>query len=186
MISNQIVRTCNGCTLCCKVMEIDELAKPPQQWCPNCAVGSGCKIYSSRPPSCAVFTCGYLSMPGLGEHWRPSKCKMVITLEDEGRMIVRTDAGHPSAWRAEPFYSELKYQAQRLGSRFQILVQSNGRTIAVVPDRDIDLGVVTKDHMIITAELEGGRRWHVEKMMADDPRIAGHKINQWIDVKIDP
>jgi hypothetical protein len=111
---------------------------------------------------------------------------MVITLEDEGRMIVRTDAGHPSAWRVEPFYSELKYQAQRLGSRFQILVQANGRTIAVVPDRDIDLGVVTNDHMIITVELEGGRRWHVEKMMADDPRIAGHKINQWIDVKIDP
>lgn len=169
-------RSCGACTLCCKVMEITELAKPRGQWCGHCAVGKGCKIYQERPPSCRAFMCGYLASIGLGAHWYPAKCKMVITREEASRTIVRVDEGRPNAWRDEPYYSDLKQWAWQGGSRHQLLVHTAGRTIAIVPDADIDLGVVTDDHLLITAEITtpaGGLRWTVEKVGAADPRVAG-------------
>ena len=34
-----LVRNCDGCTLCCKVMGVAELAKPPGVQCAHCLVG---------------------------------------------------------------------------------------------------------------------------------------------------
>lgn len=172
-------RACDGCTMCCKVMSIDELEKPEGVWCTYCAVGRGCKIYSERPPSCQAFQCGYLMMPGMGEHWFPARSKMVVTAENEGQIVIRADDSRPNAWKSEPFYSELKSMAASLGSSHQILVRTGGRTIAIVPDRDIDLGIVSDDHRLVTLEYPSpfGARWEVAKIDADDPLIAGKPIN---------
>lgn len=114
-------------------------------------------------------------MPGMGEHWYPARSKMVVTSEREGQTVIRADDSRPGAWKNEPFYSELKAMASALGSQHQILVRTEGRTIAIVPERDIDLGVVTDDHRLVTLEYSSARgvRWEVEKMNADDPRIIG-------------
>lgn len=117
-------------------------------------------------------------MPDMGEHWYPARAKMVVTSENEGQIVVRVDGSRPAAWRSEPFYSELKGLSRQLGMTHQILVRTAGRTIAIVPDRDIDLGIVTDDHRLVTLELNtpAGLRWEVEKMDSNDPRIAGMKI----------
>ena len=46
---SSVERTCGDCTLCCKVMAIEELAKPVGTWCPHCKPGRGCRIYPDRP-----------------------------------------------------------------------------------------------------------------------------------------
>lgn len=175
-----LVRSCDGCTLCCKIMEIEELEKPPGKWCGQCDIGSGCRIYDGRPASCAAFTCGYLSWPPVAERWNPKKCKMVITTDKPDQVVVRVDESRPDAWKAEPFYSDLKFWAKMGGSEQQLLVHSRGRTIAIVPDQDIDLGVVTRSDVLVTIELKTpmGVRWVVEKTSVFDSRISGFPISR--------
>jgi len=90
-------RECGTCTLCCKVMAIDELQKQPGVWCPNCARGQGCKIYDTRPAECRTFICGYLSMPALADEWKPVVSRLVINTQSaQGTMIVYVDPAHAS------------------------------------------------------------------------------------------
>lgn len=71
-------RKCGSCSLCCKVLHVVELHKPPGKWCLHCAPGKGgCLIYADRPPSCEAFDCGWLRGAGPEEE-RPDKIGLVI------------------------------------------------------------------------------------------------------------
>ena len=95
-------RGCNGCTLCCKLLEVRDLGKPATEWCQHCDIGVGCKIYETRPRLCAVFHCGFLTLPDLSEEWRPSKSKIVLARETEpDRLAAYVDPGRPNATRSE-------------------------------------------------------------------------------------
>ena len=171
-------RSCAGCTLCCKVLSITELNKPQGVWCVHAQVGRGCKIYDGRPSECATFYCGYLSWPVAGEHWFPAKSKMVIVSElDGGRIAIHVDPGRPAAWRDRPFYDDLKEWAHFAArDNMQVVVCVGNRATVILPDRDVELGLVSPDERIITRETvdaAGNRRFEAFKLKADDPRIAG-------------
>src|SRR5256714_12397075 len=95
-------RECGDCTMCCKIMGITSLAKPPGVWCSHCRPGRGCAIYGQRPQDCRDFVCGYLRMPELDERWKPSVCKFVIS-SDEAQTHIKivVDTARPDAWRRE-------------------------------------------------------------------------------------
>src|SRR5436305_4270883 len=76
-------RECGDCTLCCKIMGIRELNKPPGSWCSHCKPARGCAIYERRPQECRSFVCGYLHSPDLDERWKPSFCKFLL-MDDAG------------------------------------------------------------------------------------------------------
>lgn len=102
-------RSCGSCTLCCKVLSIDELQKPQGKWCTHCNVGKGCKVYEERPTECSSFHCGYLTWPETDERWFPATSKMVIVSELEGKRIaIHLDPSRPTAWREQPFYNQIK------------------------------------------------------------------------------
>jgi hypothetical protein len=170
-------RACGACTLCCKVLGIAELEKPQGDWCRHCDIGRGCKIYDRRPAECRSFHCGYLTWPLAGEHWLPTRCKMVIVSELGGkRVAIHVDPGRPNAWRESPYYEEIKHwagQAARHGQ--QVVVGIRNRAIVILPDRDVDLGVIARDERIVVLEREGpdGKMLEALKLKADDPRIAG-------------
>jgi len=146
------VHACGGCTLCCKVMGVEEIGKPGGVWCPQCSVGVGCKIYESRPAACRTFDCAWLYEAALGPQWRPDKARFVMAYELGGkRLVVRTDAQRPEAWKRQPYYGWLKAFAKAAAPRGQyVLVDQSGRAIVVLPDRDVDLGVVAPDESIVT------------------------------------
>ena len=180
-------RQCGTCTLCCKVLSIQELEKPQGEWCPHCAVGRGCNVYDKRPEECRTFYCGYLTWPVLDEHWFPAKSKMVVVSEVEGtRVAVHVDPGRATAWRQEPYYSEIK-QWSVLASRnmHQVVVCIGKRSIVIFPDREVDLGMVADDERIITSETRtaAGMRLDALKLKADDPRIAGLQPGKPVHVK---
>jgi Fe-S-cluster containining protein len=138
------MRTCGSCTLCCKVMEIKELNKPLNKWCEFCDRGVGCKIYPTRPSECRTFDCLWLKDEKFPDELRPQRSKIVFTLEHGGRrMSAHVDASFPTAWREKKMYAQLKrwatIQAQRNG---QMIVFIGTRGIAILPDRDVDLGDV--------------------------------------------
>jgi Fe-S-cluster containining protein len=138
------MRICGSCTLCCKVMAITALNKPMNKWCEFCDKGVGCKIYPTRPSECRTFDCLWLRDEKFPDEFKPQKSKIVFTSEHGGgRISAHVDVSFPAAWREKKVYAELKrwatIQAQR---NCQVLVFIGTRVIAILPDRDVDLGDV--------------------------------------------
>jgi hypothetical protein len=147
-------RSCDGCTMCCKLLAIDVLEKPRGVWCAKCDQKRGCTIYETRPDPCRGFYCGYLRLPDLDERWKPAKAKFLINYEDKAnRVVIHADATRPDAWRVEPYYKTIKQwavTAERQGS--MVLVWAGTRATIVLPTRDIDLGEVREDQLIVPVE----------------------------------
>jgi hypothetical protein len=97
-------RDCGDCTLCCKVMAIETLAKPAGKWCQHCQPGRGCNIHPERPAECRDYSCLWLLDDRLGPQWKPSKSKLVLTVSADG-IEIRCDPGFPEAWR-KPAYRD--------------------------------------------------------------------------------
>ena len=83
-------KICGDCTLCCKVMAIEQLAKPVGAWCSHCRPGRGCQIYPERPAECQTFSCLWLIDELLDQRWKPSKSRFVLTTSEDG-IEVRCD-----------------------------------------------------------------------------------------------
>ena len=161
-------RQCGNCTLCCKVMAIEELAKPANAWCPHCKPRRGCLIYDDRPAECRSFSCVWLVNDLLEEHWRPNKSKLVLTTSEDG-IEVRCDPGFPDAWRREPFRSELReWAASGETLDTTVLVIIGRRMTLVTRERDFDLGIVGPDERIVR-ELEGTKVVNASVVKASDP-----------------
>lgn len=137
-------RSCGSCTLCCKVMSIDELAKPQGVWCPHCSPGRGCDIYGTHPPTCQGFRCGWLTQSDFPDDARPDRSKVVLEIDSSGsRIIARCDPGFPFAWQREPIYGQLKGWARRgWNSRNLVVAITNRRLWLITPGADIDAGEI--------------------------------------------
>src|SRR6185436_14463741 len=148
-------RECGTCTLCCKLLAVQEINKPPATLCAHCEEGQGCRIYGTRPKQCRLFNCYFLTNKDLREQWRPSKSRIVLVVTpDRTRIGSHVDPERPGAWRREPFYSTLKkwsrealMRAQQIG---QVLVSIGKQTIVIFPDRNVDLCIVESDELVIT------------------------------------
>jgi hypothetical protein len=167
-------RACGECSLCCKVMEIATLGKKPGSWCWNCKPPRGCAIYAERPLECENFNCLWLVNPKLGEEWKPSRCKMVLVTDLDGRRLVaHVDPQQPDAWKRRPYYAMLKdWAARSLSFRGQVIAAVGRHMHMILPDRDVDLGIVGLDEFIVLDEIETptGIRLEPAKLGRDDPR----------------
>lgn len=74
------MKSCGECSLCCKLMGIDELSKPLGVWCQHAAPGCGCRIYSDRPESCRAFECAWLKEPEWPDELRPDRAGVIFTI----------------------------------------------------------------------------------------------------------
>ncbi len=160
-------RHCGDCSLCCKVLGIPELEKAKDAWCPNFAAGTGCRIYEDRPASCRNFSCRWLTDASMGPEWKPSVCKMVLDAKPR-MLVVHVDPAVSRPWRAEPYYSVLKrLSAQGLGRSIIVLVIERRRNIVILPDREVDLGLVAAGARIAMERVQTahGPAWQ--------PRVMG-------------
>ena len=166
------MRECGDCTLCCKIMGIREIDKSPGIWCGHCRPARGCAIYESRPQECRKFVCGYLHSPELDERWKPSSCKFLL-MDDSGDTHIVVDPARPDAWKKEPYYSCFKgWSQQGLDGGAKVIVAIGNRAIVILPDRDVDLGIMASGDRIVTVpeETAFGTRYNAVKLHKDDPR----------------
>jgi hypothetical protein len=96
---------------------------------------------------------------GLGPEWKPERAKFALVKSGGGRHLTAcVDPGFPSAWRRSPYYENLKQWAAEGARRSPDLhlvdVMIGSRWIAILPDRDVDIGNLAPDEMI---ELRGER-----------------------------
>jgi hypothetical protein len=153
-MNSPATRLCGECTLCCKVMAIEALAKPVNSWCAHCSPGRGCAIYAGRPDECHAFRCLWLVNDLLDERWKPSKAKFVLTTSEDG-IEVRCDPGFPNAWRKEPYCRDIRQWAVAGEADDRTVIVIVGpRVTLITPDREFDLGEVGPDDRIVR-ELEG-------------------------------
>ncbi len=93
-------------------------------------------------------------MAQLDERWKPAKAKFLINYEDKNnRIVIHADPARADAWRAEPYYRTIKQWAassRRAGG--MVLVWAGSRATIVLPDRDIELGDVRDDQLIVPVE----------------------------------
>ncbi len=158
-------RTCGTCSMCCKVLGIPEVGSAPGQWCVHVVAGRGCAIHATRPDPCRTFFCHYLRNPHLGPEWKPERAKFVLSIEAGGRrMVVAPDPAAPAAWRRTPYYAQFKRWALAgVAARHQILVFNGKRATAVLPDRDVDLGVVEVGDEVSYRPGRGGTEVEVRR-----------------------
>lgn len=164
-----LARSCDGCTLCCRVLEATTLNKPAGVLCQHCVVGKGCGIHETRGAECRDYHCGWLIDGSLGPEWQPERAHIIITYDLDGRRLnAHADPLYPSAWRNEPYYSQLKSWAAFALPRNGQVVAYNGRhTFVFLPDRDVDLGVFTNDDFIFIERL-GDDGWDARKFSATE------------------
>ena len=146
-------RECGTCMLCCKVAAVEELSKPNGLWCHHCAKGQGCTVYDRRPASCRSFYCQWMLQKLLGPEWKPTRAKFALVQTESGRRLtVLVDPGFPSAWQCSPYYVVLKRWAAEAARRFPevhlVDVLVGQRSIVILPDRDVDIGVLDSDERI--------------------------------------
>jgi hypothetical protein len=170
-------RTCQGCTMCCKLLEVTELEKPRGVWCAHCDHKRGCAIYAERPDGCRIFHCGYLRIPHLDERWKPSKAKFVVNYEAEKkRVVIHVDPDRPNAWREAPYHAEIRRWAFAAAREKGLcIVWTGDHAVAVLPNRDKDLGTVRGDQILVTTERRtpGGIVYDCLVLEPDDPRLQG-------------
>ncbi|MGE5945296.1 MAG: YkgJ family cysteine cluster protein [Betaproteobacteria bacterium] len=99
---------CGGCTVCCKFMKVSELDKPGDTWCIHCAIGSGCRIYDTRPESCRVYECVWLRTQSLDRpiapELRPDRSRVVIGTANQGEdIILYVSEDRRDAWKRPDF-----------------------------------------------------------------------------------
>ncbi len=148
-------RSCENCTLCCKVLGIPELAKPRGQECTFCDTGRGCTIYGRRPEVCAEFYCSFLLSPALGEEWKPTTSHMVLGyIADADVIIIYTDPDHPGVWRQEPYLARVKKWARTTDTGYVLIWEGKG-ALALHGEDEFDLGALRDDQVIVRDDGRG-------------------------------
>lgn len=167
-------RSCGSCSMCCKLYDIPEAQSVAGKWCRHCAPGKGCAIHETRPEVCRKFFCGWMVSAGLGPEWKPERAKLIIRLiPAEGAALcvaVDVDEGFPAAWQRPGIHAKLKRIAASPG---EVIVRVNigRRRIVVLPDRDVDVGVVGDDEEV---EVTGsGALAEVRKVKRRAAQAAG-------------
>ncbi|HMN37221.1 MAG TPA: YkgJ family cysteine cluster protein [Hyphomicrobium sp.] len=169
-------RSCEGCTMCCKLLSIEVLDKPRGIWCPHCDKKKGCTIYEDRPIACRTFYCGYRRIAGLDERWKPSHAKFLVNYESaHNRIAIHADASRPDAWRAEPYYRVIKDWARTAEAQGGTVAVWAGPNVTVVsPGKDWELGALREDQYILPVDrpAPGGFVREYIAVEADDPRLG--------------
>ncbi len=149
-------KSCGECGLCCKLMGVRPIAKPPHRWCVHYDRATGCAIYADRPAECGDFVCYWLKIDALGPQWRPDRARFVIHLTDAGRtMAVEVDPAAPLAWRKAPYYDQfLAWAASGAGRGLEVKIWVGERCFALGPHGPVDLGR-QRSLAMIEADLGG-------------------------------
>jgi hypothetical protein len=97
-------RTCEGCDMCCTVLEIHALAKAPWTRCSHLMADSkGCGIWGDHPPACKTYVCLWrMSDTVLPADMFPGGCGFLLTIDDvkswPTTVNVCVDPKTPDAW----------------------------------------------------------------------------------------
>lgn len=99
-IDGEPSRKCGDCTLCCKLMPVEEIGKLASHRCPH-QRSKGCTIYTQRPDGCREWHCRWLvEGDSVKDLRRPDRSHYVLDIVPD--IIEVQDAKELSEFRAVP------------------------------------------------------------------------------------
>ncbi len=166
-----MTRACDGCTLCCKLIPVEEIDKPRTTWCSHTAQDKhSCSIYASRPISCVMWSCRWLTDDTIPYDLKPDKVGFVIdpVLEDvqltnpdtNESIIVKAvqvwvDAGHEDFWRLPKYRTMvLHWMAQGHLCIIRTKTPTDGRCLMPDGQGGITLQRHTIDYDMVSAKIK--------------------------------
>lgn len=122
--------------MCCTLLGITELKKPPWTPCPHIReheCGS-CLIYAVRPQTCKWFECGWKVNEAFGDYWKPLVSGMVVAEQDGDKIQIWVDPSNRNRWMEEPYRSEIANLVVNGIGRYtvEIRLSEPEETIAIV------------------------------------------------------
>ena len=91
---------CNGCTLCCHLLDVEALNKKAGEQCIHCKDKFGCLIHSIRPLECRAYECIWYTNKHLPDELRPDICGVLFELANNHKTaIALVDPKRPDAWK---------------------------------------------------------------------------------------
>lgn len=140
--------------MCCKVYRIEDLNKPAGKWCAHCAIGSGCKIYDTRPQQCRAFDCVWIQDPSMPDSWKPEHSKIVFSVwPTTGFIYGQVDPGAPFAWQKEPYLSGLRAWSEKLlQERRHILIFVGDNATLIMPPGPVPIGPMSPQDGFVVRE----------------------------------
>lgn len=154
-------KSCGDCSLCCKLMGVEAIAKPAGAWCGHFRRGGGgCGIYEDRPQACRDFACLWLTSEKLDAAWKPNHAHLILHTDQDGRRLnVVVDPADPTAWKRDPYYRRIKAMSVRAEDGYELVVCVGQRRFVIFPHEDVDLGIVDPERKIVSgyAVVEGER-----------------------------
>jgi hypothetical protein len=125
--------------MCCKLLKIEPLEKPPHVWCRHFVVDQGCGIHGRHPKVCKAFRCSWLDDGVLGEEWRPDRCGFMLHCSVSGiGLWINVDLEHCGAWRNEPYYAQIKRWSETVRHGTGIVAVTEGeRRFVIFPEQDL-------------------------------------------------
>lgn len=132
------VNHCSSCGMCCKLLGVQEIAKPPHEWCRHYRKGTGCTIHEQPdfPADCRDYVCLWRQMKEEGQTFpdelRPDRCKVIIdAAKDAPVHYVRCDPAYPNAWRQQSIQNVLGELA-RIGSEIYLITRDGPKRLRVI------------------------------------------------------
>jgi len=124
-------RQCSGCTECCRLLRIPQLAKPAGVPCPNCT-GHSCSIYDNRPDICRRFRCMWLLNDAFGErdYWKPDACGIVSYIPNAEPVLYFVCAD--DRWTRDPWWTDIQMAARQMAERGIRTMVRVGETVVEV------------------------------------------------------
>jgi hypothetical protein len=116
----------------------------------------------------------------LGDEWKPTRCKFVIAPDwILNKVEIYSDPGAAFAWRRGPYLSTIRQIAsaglRRSGMVFAI---DNGRSTIILPDRDVDLGILVEDDRVLLSEVRTPTGLRYEPSIVKAADVEGLPIGQ--------
>ena len=105
------MRACGGCTLCCRLLPVNELDKLAGQRCKHQRTGKGCAVYRTRamPACCHFWNCRWLVNDDTADLSRPDRSHYVIDLLPDYVTVIDNETGEQTNVEVVQIWCDPKY-----------------------------------------------------------------------------
>lgn len=149
MSTSDMSRTCGECTMCCKLLAVEELDKPAGSWCKLVQIGKGCGDYENRPASCRAFECMWLQTENISDDMRPDLVRAVLSMTTDGRRIqVHIDPATPDHYKKNSVLAEFIYGVRENGLDVIVVSEKDGKRV-FLPSKQNALALASTGHLDI-------------------------------------
>jgi hypothetical protein len=151
-----VTRQCGDCQLCCRLLPMQELAKPAGARCEHQRHAKGCAIYARRPACCALWTCRWLVRDDTDALRRPDRSHYVIDLMPDYITLRPDDGGASETMQVVQVWIDPAYpDAHRDPALRAYLERRAAEGIAALVRLDAREGFV-----LVAPALASDGRWH--------------------------